>query len=566
MTVLAILTWLHSAYFATLNIDGIGLILGLPFTYYVAVALLLSAAVIQWKADKPHGWLLATQTVLFIGMLWVIPEMTGGCPPFDDHVFRNLSLLDYIAVQGNYGSGEIGYLSWPGTFILFAPMFNTIAANPEPFMHYGPLVMQILYIVPLYVFLKNMLGQKSGRFCWPGIWLFTLASWTGREYLTSPPGVAMLMLLILMALLTSPGLFTTGRRRAVLWTLVALTFTGLVMTHLLTSLAALAIIGALAVVRKSKLMMMVAALCLVVLLAWNINGMEGQTIKGAFTQDIIAPGETLTSAGEIIIKTPGGEVKYPTANPIVQGRVLVLSPGVVLQTQVAGHIGGNSAHRAVGLTRIWLSGAFVILGIVGAVMAVKQRKERRIALNLLAMSAAPLVLAVIPYGGRGLEHLYVFSLPAMAYFAARLLRDNGAITTALIAAFILISVPFHIIAHYGNQVYDYTPVELVDGLKYVYKRAGVSSTISDEYDWASLMPPGKPFISLDRLEWAGDELLVDTQSWIYIDRRQRAYFSDILGAPSFIPFIEAALAATDNAALVYETSEISLYQVTPKVK
>ena len=273
LTAIALLLWSHSILYARLEIGYFGLIHGLPVSFFLALAFLTAASGVLWASKQDHGKLLGVQMVILVCALWLVPQMTGGSPPFDDHAYRNLRLIDQIVREGHFSAQEFTYLSWPGAFIWLASLSQMLGVHPETMLHVFPVLMQLLLLLPLYLFLRNTMGESRGNYCWAGAWLFYLASWTGRQYLGSAPGIALFLLLTFLALVTTPALWERSRRILPWLGLTVAVFVALVATHLLTSLAALCILGALTLVKKSKVMVLVTAACLVLLVSWNLTGM-----------------------------------------------------------------------------------------------------------------------------------------------------------------------------------------------------------------------------------------------------------------------------------------------------
>jgi len=569
LTAIALLLWSHSIVCARLEIGYLGLVHGLPVTFFLATGFLTAAAGILWLSGEGHGKLMAAQTVLFVCALWLVPQVTGGSPPFDDHAYRNLRLIDQVMREGHFSAQETGYLSWPGAFLWLASLSGTLGVEPEALLHLWPVVMQLALLLPLYIFLKNLLGEDRQDYCWMGLWLFSLASWTGRQYLASAPGVTLLLLLALLALVTTPALWEKGRRSLPWLGLTLAVFVGLVLTHLLTSLAALGIIGALTVARKSRIMVPVTAACLVMLVSWNLTGMERDTILGAFSSDVIAPGESMEAIDAAEMNLPGEKLAVPTKEPVVSGRSLVFSPAVFVESQVSGHLAGSGSHAAVTGVRVWFSAAFALIGLAGAIGAAITRQERNTTIAVLALTLAPLALAVIPYGGRSIDHLYVFCLAPMAYFGARLLESGGRVAVLCLCLVLAAAVPFHLIAHYGNQTYDYFPPSLVRGLEFSYESAPADPAQSSAYPWGILEPVKEPFVRLNHLQWNGDTVTPrggftdGSPRWLYLHRRHDAYYGFLLGEPSFLVKLENALAETANCGVVYRNPDFRLYRLEP---
>jgi hypothetical protein len=569
LTAIALLLLSHSIGFARFEIGYFGMIHGLPVSFFLALAVLTTASGVLWSSKQDHGRLLGVQMVILVCALWLVPQITGGSPPFDDHAYRNLRLIDQIVREGHFSAQEFGYLSWPGSFILMASLSEVFGVDPETMLHIFPVLMQLLMLLPLYTFLRNTLGESRSNYCWVGIWLFYLASWTGRQYLGSAPGIALFLLLTFLALVTTPVLWEKSRRRLPWLGLTVVVFIGLAITHLLTSLAALCILGALTLIKKSKVMIPVTTLCLVLVVSWNLTGMERQTILGAFSSDVITPSEGMEVSDTQSIHLPGETLGIPDKAPIVTGRTLVFSPDVFIKSQITGHITGSGSHSAVNQTRLWFSAFFVVIGLTGAIRAVFTRRDRSITFLVLALTLAPLVLAIIPYGGRSIEHLYVFSLAPMAYFGARLIVSRKQVVALAFCLLLVVALPFHLISHYGNQAYDYFPQSLVRGMDFSYDNTPATPGMTPTYPWATLEPVKGPFVRLSLLEWQ-DHVVIpsggfkdDSPRWLYLHRQHHAYYGYLLGEPSFLRAVEAALGDTTNCQLTYSNPDFKLYRLEP---
>ncbi len=565
LTVLAVLLWSQSILYARFEVGYFGLIHSLPITFFIALAFLTAASATLWTSTENHSKLLCLQLVILIAILWLAPEVTGGSPPFDDHAYRSLGLIEYIAEQGHFSSSEISYLSWPGAFILSTILAEALSVNFEPVLGFFPLFMQLLYLLPLYIFLKNTLGQNQSNYCWAGAWLFYLASWQGNEYFSSAPGVGLFLLLILLALVTMPSIWERSTQGFALLLLMVVAFTALAITHLLTALAALSIMAALTLVKKSKRMAPVIALCLVLLVFWNLTGVERHTILTIPTTAVLLPGETIEVPGETI-EVPGETIEVPRKPPIVGGRPIVLAPDVFVKTEIISHLSGSESHIAVTKTRLLFSAMFAMIGIIGAVLACLTRRRRDVAIFVLAMALAPLILIVIPYAGRLVNYLFVFLLAPMAYFGARLLDIKKKAIVLVFCLFLVVSLPLHLIAHYGNQAVDYRPQSQVSGLLFYYDKTTIQPVHRFSMDF-----PKYPLIAVGQLQWQDHMVLPeggfkeDSPCWLYIHRRHKAFYDFIYGAPLFIGKIEDALSDSRNSSLVYYNPDFRLYFLEPAV-
>ncbi len=568
LTIIALLLWSHSILYARFEVGYLGLIHGLPVTFFIALAFLIVASATLWTCAEGHGKLLCLQLLILISALWLLPEITGGSPTFNDHAYRNLGFVDYISRQGHFSSREISYLSWPGVLILFTTLSEVLSANFKTMVGFFPFLMQLLYILPLYVFLKNTLGPNRSNYCWAGAWLFSLANWQGNEYLSSASGAGLFLLLTLLALVTMPAIWERSTRNFALLFLVVCVFAALAMTHLLTTIGALSIMAALTLVKKSKRMISVTALCVVLFVSWNLTGAAGYTKYFVRELDIVLPGESIEVPTEYA-EAPSGGVDLPGE------RSITLAPNVIVKTEIIDHLSGSESHIAVNWIRILFSAMFAMIGIVGAIAACLTRHRRNVAISVLTIALGFSILIVIPYGARLLSYLFVFLLAPMAYFGARLLDMKKKIVVPVLCFFLFVSGPLHVIAHYGNQAFDYFPQTQANGLRFSYAQPTSGQLITSDYLylWAmktEISGVDYPFIPLSQLQWQDRKVLPkggfqdsSDSKWIYIMRRTREEYNFLLDEPYFVQKIESALANSVNCNLIYYNPDFKLYFLEP---
>ena len=206
LTIVAVLLWAHSVLSIQLEIGHFGLIHSLPVTFFVAIALLTIASAILWTAKEKHGQLLFIQLLLLISALWLIPVTTGGSPPFIARAYWNLGLINHITAEGSFSSEELFYLSWPGAHIVFAMLKLVGSIDFEPLLSVFPMFFIIAFLLPLYVFLSNVLAKEQLNYRWAGLWLFCLGFWGAGGTSSSGQQIAFLLLLTVLALVTYPPL------------------------------------------------------------------------------------------------------------------------------------------------------------------------------------------------------------------------------------------------------------------------------------------------------------------------------------------------------------------------
>lgn len=534
LTILALLLWSHSVLYARFEIGHFGLISGLPVTFFVALALLTVASAILWVAKEKYGKLLGLQLLILILALYSVPLITGGSAPFINHGYRNLGYVDYIVGQNHFDTQVTFYLSWPGAFILSAMIAKIGLINFEPLIEVLPIFLPILFLLPLYVFLKNTLGEARSNYVWAGCWLYYLASWGGPGNLISTMGTAFFLLVVILAVVTNPRLWQTDGKSLALLSLIVIVFAAMVTTHLLTSLAALGIMAALFLVRRDKRLALVVGVCFAILLAWN-----------------------LTVARDFVLNRI----------PIISEGAFIFDLGVLGEREVTGHLLGGGAHIDIVRIRLLFVGIFVLIGLAGAILAFVARRDFKTNLSLLAITVTPLVLVTLSgfYAKEILTRVYAFVLPGIAYFGANLLALNKRVVVAILCLILIMAIPLHVIASYGNAELDYfSPAERT-GLFFFHDKTtqgfvfgawpiGMAKNI-EQYRTSDL----------ERLEWKDNRLVIPKWTrqylpyYIGISRQDRVRYEWLWGNTQLIGETEQRLQSTVNCDFIYNNPNLKLY-------
>jgi len=551
LTIIAALLWAHSILSARLEIGYLGLIHSLPVTFFIALALLTIASAILWVSKEKHSKLLLLQLLILVSALWLIPLVTGGSPPFMNHAYSNLGLTNYIAQGSHFSSNEIWYLSWPGAHVLFAIMTIAGAINFEPILSVFPFFLAVASLLPLYMLLRNILGEEKINYCWAGLWLFSLGSWVGQAYF-GPQGVVFFLLLMMLALVTRPSLWEKGSPKLALLATTGLLAVAIVPTHLLTSLAVVLMLAAFSVAKRTKRLLPVIGLCLVLIVSWDVTG-GGHIYKSLGSQPLWSTA----------MEEPAPNVPIPvTEKP---AGVFTVNPANIAKTEVTQHLRGSESHIAVVEVRILHSAIFVLLGLAGAIFVLLFRRKSNTA-AILAMFLAPLLLLPISghYGEELLNRVYLFALPFMAYFGAMLLDIKSKLPWFILCLLLIIAIPTNVISTYGNRALDYFPEGRVAGLKFF------DSTTTRGYVTGAY-PLGQTsnllqykHLDYSQLEWQGNELYTQGREempyYIAISNQDRAWYGWFWGDYQFIGNVEQLLDNAVNCSLIYSNPVLKLYE------
>ncbi len=570
LTIIATILFTHSLFYTKFEIGHFGLIDSLPTTFFAALAFLTIASAILWSSKEREGKLLLTQLLLFIGALWLIPAITGGSPPFVNRIYYNLALVNHIAQEGSFSSGDIWYLSWPGAHIVLALLKVVGSFNYEPLVNIIPMLYILLFLLPLYFFLTNILPKEQPNYAFAGLFLFCLGFWGAGGTSSSGQQVAFLLLLIILALVTYPPLWQKEKGKVALLLALGVLAIATIPTHQLTSLAVVLILAALSLARRTMKILPIIGLCLVLMVVWDMTGggniitnkVLSRPLWNAGTETPMPSAQAFPGSGEVKGEE-GEELPFPEKER--PSGIITLNPKQIAETEVTGHLRGSKSHIDVVKMRIIHSGIFSLIGLAGAIFVLFFRRKRETP-SILAMTLAPFLLLPISgnYGEELLQRLYLFSLPFMAYFGAMLLLIRSKLPIFILSLLLLIALPTRVIAHYGNQVLDYLPQSRIAAQKFF------DSTVSQGYVSGAL-PLGYTsnlvnYIHLEywQLGWQDGKLYTASEEgipyYIAISNRDYAWYGWFWGNYLYVGEIEQQLDNAVNCNLVYINPTIKLYQ------
>jgi len=573
MTAVFVVLWVIAILIATPDNTICGVVKGVHPLYLVALSTLILASAIQWLSRGSSSRLMWIQLILLVSALFLIPVFAGYSPPLANHSLRTLGLVEYIVRTGNTTPGVLWYLSWPGAFVLPVLAVKLFSFNLEVLLDYAPFIMSMCYLPPLYLLFRNLLGRDKKNLIFAAISFFMLANWVGAEYLASPPAVALLFIITLLALITSEP-----RRKYLAGIIVV--FGCLVATHLLFSIAMACIICAFALVKWSKPLAIVSVVSIVILVTWNLTIANTHT---SWLVDDISVVATSEIGVESIERDPLAEyplmvtdeygyssIIVPERNSPIEGRAINLSPQFIIEGQILSHLAGADEHIMVGMVRVAFSSVFLLLGIVGFVVAVKDRSRRRVVLMMSAIIAISVSMVILPYGGRLIDRVYPIPMLALSYFAATLLDKKkwGLVFCSLL----IICAPIHVIAHYGNQALDNVSQEYMDGINYFHDISPDGGTIiAMGYLWTIRNKEKYKYIPLARLQWHDSQAYLSGENlsgpyWLIITEQERSLCDFIYNYPEFPGQLSNLLDVTDNCEIVHGGDGFTVYYLDVKVR
>ena len=433
---------------AEYTVSDYGLIGGFPVLYFAGLGLLAVAFVLTLIHNR-HEWkLLLFQTGILITALWFIPATVGSHPGLP-MAYRNLFDVNEIAEKGwtSLIDGKSAYLSWLGFQVVCASITKIFSLNWETVLWIYPFIMQVLYLIPLYVFLRNTAGKTN--YVWLGLWVFSLANWIGQEYFC-PQSAGILLVLAFLALIT----LKPDRRNTRIAVNVSLAgIVGItVVTHLLSSLVMVLFLLVYSVMQKNKKVVLAVVMCLALVAAWNWTA-GGYYMQSMITLDSL-PKQALQEGMVDMSRTETGE------------GLVTLDAGYILESNVLGSLSGSDAHRKVTMFRIGYSAMFALAGLVLAVYILWKRRTRQNVMLLLMVGSLCCLLPIRAAGWELSQRLYLFALPFLSYYCVIFMSRNKRWVLPICIT-IIACMPLWFITHYGNQVVDHLSEDYIEGMKQV---------------------------------------------------------------------------------------------------
>jgi hypothetical protein len=460
------------------RMTAVGLVSALPISVFLLLGLLLVSFAISLRRE-PLGTLVPLLHVLaLVVMLYAVTGIVEAEPRFAV-TYRHAGIVNYIATHRSVNPHLDAYFNWPGFFVL-GGLFTKVlgVTNVLAYAAWAPLVFNLLAIPPLIVIFRWVTNDP--RLLWLATWTFFSANWVGQDYL-SPQAVAFVLWLVMLAILfigfgrqpvlavgaaareRAGSLAQLLRREASqrdvngpVSTLLLLTVIGIfaAMTtgHQLTPFPALLTVVALTAV--ARLRRTTLPVTMVLLLAGWIGYMTIVYLAGHFHQVF----------GSISL----------SAN---------------LNQSVASRVKGSAGHLLVVRARILLTAALWLAAALGVMRRVRRGK---LDLALLVVALVPFILPMLqPYGGEILIRVFLFALPAVAFFAAAAIYPSRALgrrpaTTAMVVALGSLLLAGFQYARYGNEHVDAftrTDVHTVAALYRIAPPGATLAAVVDNLPW-----------------------------------------------------------------------------------
>ena len=539
-------------YFASVghqdDIGTLGLIEALPLGYFACLTVL--SLTFLWelllRPARERAVVLAAQVAGLVVLLHGAPALLEREPRFPTawlHVGFVSQILDHHVAPGDVDAR----FNWPGFFGAAAAVTGAGGLdNALPFLRWAPVVMVLLYLLPLYVIGDHLTG--SSIVTWLGLWLFVLVNWVGQDYF-APQSLAFLLYLTAIAILVthfrevephtrldggSPpprhrrlrqmlppraqvqlafdgrrDLQASTRTRSRLVGVLLVIVVALAMTHQLTPIMLTLATGALVLSGRCRLTMF-------------------PVVAGLATIVWISIGTTDYWVGHLDIIFGGlGDVRS------------------VVSGSVGERVGGSPGHLLVVRVRLILTaGVWLLMGVA----AVRLSLKRKPPLTLFALATAPFVTLVQSYGSEGVLRVFLFSAPFAALLIAQMIVPALMVrwVPELAVVVVLLLVPTFVLTRYGNETFEQVRGHEVAALRTLYAIAPEGSVLfspTSQVPWRFQEPvqhkyrrPDLPDAFVDADPAAVRDPVSSAprgegQTYLVLTRSQRLYGHEALGYP-----------------------------------
>lgn len=440
------------------RMTDLGLISVLSPGIFVALVLLTVSFAIALHHQRLRPALLGLQLGVLILMLYGITALVEEAPRFAI-AYKHAGFAEYIMRTGHLDTNIDAYFSWPGSLVLLA--FVTQIAGLSSALDlaaWASVFFNVLWAGPLYMIMTAATDNK--RLAWLGLWFFFLTNWIGQDYLSPQALTYFFYLLIVAVLLTwfqsrpavrPPGSLV-GWQRAALIASVLVIFAAVVSGHPLTPFFTIAAVGVLVVVRRIR--------------------------PRALPVVMVA----MTAAWILVVARP-----FVTSHlSLVTGSVGQVDS--IVSSNLTLRVRGSPEHVVVIAMRIAMTFALWGTAALGAIHRFRAG-HRDLTFGILAL--APLALIPLQaYGGEMILRAYLFSLPAIAFFAASCFfgstrRAVDWRSAGLVAGASLLLLGAFLVTRYGNERIDYITNAELAGVRQLYQIA----------------PPGSILVSVGYVPW-----------------------------------------------------------------
>ncbi len=433
LLVAASVTWLWSLIDVDLRaMTDVGLVSVLPWTFFVALALLTVGFLFVNEYRSHRRLLVAGYLVLLSAMAHATPALLYGNVRYA-WSYRHLGVVEFIQRNGGVASdAEFQQIhhAWPGLFTATAMFSDVTGIEASTLAIWTPFAFSLVSLLALSIVFRSFVDDP--RIWSLALWLFVLANWVGQEYF-SPQGFAYVIYLSLLAIVIPFDRKKRSRSRH--FELSAgsdfrPTDAGNIVVSILGVLIVIAIVG------SHQLTPIMVVVTFGTLSAFRVVRSSWVSVAalGAGLVWLVGPALTYVQSSD---NDPADRFGLPAETPDVTS---------------AGTADVSVGHAIVVIADRFLAEAVVVMAVVGIVV-VWRRPQSRL---LLALVAVPLVLLFTGDIGEAIYRSYLFALPWLALagaYAVRLSVERYSFAVRLGVRSLAVSVLIvaFLLAYFGEE-------------------------------------------------------------------------------------------------------------------
>jgi len=554
------------------DMNDLGLISVMPKLTLVCLGLLAISFAINLRGRDQLA--LAAHLLVLIVCLYGLTEFIEPYPRFSS-VYKHVGIIQVLQLHASINPHIDAYFNWPG-FFAFGDLLVKLTGwrSALAFAAWGPLLYNLLYLPPLLVIFNW--ATDDPRLKWLAAWFFFTANWVGQDYI-SPQGTAFFLWLAALALLLR--YFTPSPRLIEAAHGARATFRSFGVRALHRRGAAMKVQAGW---REAGVLVVILAIYGAIVSGHQLTPVP---VVLAMIGLVVFAGLTTRALPVLAILGLAAWIFF-MATVYLEGNINTLlgplsSASSNLTTSVASRVGGSVDHEVIVKANILFSAAIWGLGTFGFL---RRLREGRLELAYVMIGISPFVLPVVqPYGGEIFLRVFLFALPAAAFFAACLffpaLHRGGRWLTTLVLAAILCAVVIGFqYPRYGNERFANFTRSDVQAVAALYRLAPTGSILvpgADNLPWSYKDYDAYDYnTGLDATpEWSAAHVnpsIVVKQMLHYIGDHgiyliftpsEEIYAESFEGVPGVLPKIVTLLRHTPYAHLLYDRGGAQIFYV-----
>ena len=517
--------------FKDIRFGRFGLIHDLPLLYFVSLFFSLSSGFITMGIKHEKRILQFLNLIFLLTALWLVPTLFEGTPRFAS-AYKAIGFVEYIYREGKLNSSnwELFYHNWPG-FSIFASVL-WMFTGPDviyPIVLYYPFVLHLIMLPVLYLIFKHTpIGCNAPNGWYLAGVVYFIANFVNQDYF-SPQSFAYYLLSIIILLLLERKKWLKNCNRAVGYKIILmLLFVTIVISHILSSLVVLTMFGVFCAFEKTTFKTMLL-FSIIVMLAWTIYG-----------------------AG----------VYFDTHTSMIIKDIFMLEKA--WNANIGNRIKGSPEHIVVNKIRFFYASSFAFIGFIGVISSVK-KLEKETLLDLVKVSVVSIcVTGAFVYGGESFMRTYLLMLIPMSIFWMGYLCEKKLLP--LLLSLCIMALPFHLIAHYGNEEVDYVDIGIIQASDFLAKYCPNGYAVGYEGILGNTKHTDR-FITLT-WEQCFQEYLKNKHNenfYFGVGQWERNFHNLFYNDLAFVDIVDIKMKYDKNYTLFYDNGEIKLYHTNTKI-